>query len=681
MIGRYQVGDQPVPGFVLQAKLGEGSFGSVWSASGPGGSEVAIKVISLQRKYGDKELRALRLVKRVRHPNLVPLTGFWLLDEDGRLMDDSTVEELYRTSADPAATLVCADETAQPADLIVIMGLGDMSLEDRLRECQRDGLPGIPVDELLGYMEDAARAIDFLNKRQHSSDQGLVAIQHCDIKPQNILVVGGSAQICDLGLARILDDSRQTRAAFSAAYGAPECLTGSSPSPGTDQYSLAVSYVELRTGQLPFEDTSSHARVIQAHLDHRLDLSRLNSAEQVVIHRATSRDPADRFESVTAMVRALRSAVESAGKTQPQQRRSSRRVAHIMMTFAVASLFAIGFWKLRAHRGGDVLSVANATVGQEPAPSRDVPTTVPSIRPTAPELAPTQLPDASEASPPVSEVRTIAPESTIGGLVNADPVVDSLPAAEVDREPSFVFRWIGRRMRDTAGLIEPPFNAAIGGIAQSRQRLESTVIHWTFEEGMRASKEGNDRKAIAKFSSILQYDHQHAGSHTQRGLCLARLGQMDAALRDYDMAIEADARDADARRLRGILYAKNGQYNDALHDLNLAVEYDAQPAATCYRTRALVHLEMENFEAALADLEQFKACKIKSNHVLVLPLKVSRKGAFVEAESGQNITLEVGKAVRLVGINRERLKVEFQSEQSWTTGWIHQSFVQSDARL
>ena len=34
---RYQVGDQPIPGYKLEAFLGAGSYGEVWRAGGPGG--------------------------------------------------------------------------------------------------------------------------------------------------------------------------------------------------------------------------------------------------------------------------------------------------------------------------------------------------------------------------------------------------------------------------------------------------------------------------------------------------------------------------------------------------------------------------------------------------------------------------------------------------------------------
>src|SRR5262245_55469455 len=233
----YSKGDEPIPGYQLKSFLGRGGFGEVWKASAPGGMDAAIKIINLGDKQGLKEFRAIRLVKYVRHPNLVPINAFWLKDEDDTVLGDGSEE--------PDSVWL----KAHGAELIIAMGLGDKNLYDRLRECKDGGLMGVPVEELLDYMEAAARAIDYLNQPTHKLASGLGAIQHCDIKPQNILIVGGSVQVCDFGLARVLDaDARTTsEAAGSYAYIAPELIDGARPSRTTDQYSLAISYFELRT--------------------------------------------------------------------------------------------------------------------------------------------------------------------------------------------------------------------------------------------------------------------------------------------------------------------------------------------------------------------------------------------------------------------------------------------------
>ena len=316
MPAAYVVGDEPIPGYRLLGFLGRGGFGEVWKASAPGGAHVALKIIELHGKRGAKEFRALQLVKNIRHPNLVQVTAFWMKNAQGEILDETiadavTVAEV-EAPADAKETLdIQSIEQARafPAELIIAMGLGDKSLADRLTECQQQGLEGIPGHELLDYMEQAARAIDFLNSPRHDLGAGPVSIQHRDIKPQNILIVGDAVQVCDFGLARALSDITMTQFAGSPAYSAPECLDGNRVSPATDQYSLAVSYVELRTGVLPFDDESLMS-VINAHLQGTLNLSRLHEAERRVIEKATARVPEERFASAREMVRALQVAME-----------------------------------------------------------------------------------------------------------------------------------------------------------------------------------------------------------------------------------------------------------------------------------------------------------------------------------------------------------------------------------
>src|SRR5262249_41246994 len=83
----YAKGVEPVPGFRLLEPLGRGGFGEVWKAEAPGGTQAAVKVISLSNNEGFKEFRAIRLVKRLRHPHLVPIIAFWMKDSKGNLID------------------------------------------------------------------------------------------------------------------------------------------------------------------------------------------------------------------------------------------------------------------------------------------------------------------------------------------------------------------------------------------------------------------------------------------------------------------------------------------------------------------------------------------------------------------------------------------------------------------
>ena len=78
----YAEGDEPVPGYQITRFLGAGGYGTVWVAKSPGDVEIALKIINLQGQ-GLKEFRAVGIVKKLRHPNLIPIYAYWLKDEQG----------------------------------------------------------------------------------------------------------------------------------------------------------------------------------------------------------------------------------------------------------------------------------------------------------------------------------------------------------------------------------------------------------------------------------------------------------------------------------------------------------------------------------------------------------------------------------------------------------------------
>ena len=76
--------------------------------------------------------------------------------------------------------------------------LAERTLADRLRECLGRGERGIPFGELLGCLREAAEGLDHLNR---------CGVQHRDVKPANLLLVGGSVKVGDYGLAKLLQGS------------------------------------------------------------------------------------------------------------------------------------------------------------------------------------------------------------------------------------------------------------------------------------------------------------------------------------------------------------------------------------------------------------------------------------------------------------------------------------------
>jgi hypothetical protein len=240
--------------------LGSGGFGEVWQATGPGGFHVALKFLLLGHEAGDAELRALEVVKHIRYAHLLPLFGAWRRDN------------LF----------------------IIAMELADKALLARLHEVCDQGLPGIPRDELLGCMRDAAQGIDHLNA---------AGIQHRDVKPHNLLLVGGSVKVADFGLAKVLQRTVASHSgAMTVAYAAPECFK-ETVTRNSDQYSLGISYCQLRGGRLPFEGNGY--QVMAGHLLNAPDLSMLPEAERPAVARALAKSPEDRWPCCRHFVEAL----------------------------------------------------------------------------------------------------------------------------------------------------------------------------------------------------------------------------------------------------------------------------------------------------------------------------------------------------------------------------------------
>lgn len=265
-------GAEPVPGYRLVSRIGQGGFGEVWKAETAGGFRVALKFVRLDRSASESELRSLELLKRLRHPNVISTIGSWQFDD----------------------YLVIASE------------LVGQSLQDRLDRLREQGQVGIPKSELWSYMNDAAKAIDYLNSPRHPLGDGRKgSIQHRDIKPRNLLLSGGGLKVADLGIARLLEGTATGHTgAMSVAYAAPEFFEVKT-SERSDQYSLAITYCELRGGRLPF--VGADFQIMKGHVDGKPDLSMIPDVERRVVLRALAKNPLERWSSCGAFVTALAS--------------------------------------------------------------------------------------------------------------------------------------------------------------------------------------------------------------------------------------------------------------------------------------------------------------------------------------------------------------------------------------
>src|SRR5690348_7609857 len=261
-----QACDIVLPGYTLSERIGSGGYAEVWRAEAPGGIEKAVKIVYgfYNDELASQELKSLERIKGVRHPFLLSLERFEVIN--GRLA--------------------------------ILTELAEMSLDQRLSQCHASGLPGIPRDELVRYMSDAAEALDFLANR-HS-------LLHLDIKPENLLISGEHIKVADFGLVKELATRTQNSmvAGMTPTYSAPE-MFDDSPSPYSDQYSLAIVYQEMLTGTLPFPGRTA-AQLANQHLRTQPQLAGLAEIDRRAVARALAKIPGERFPSCQAFVHALR---------------------------------------------------------------------------------------------------------------------------------------------------------------------------------------------------------------------------------------------------------------------------------------------------------------------------------------------------------------------------------------
>ncbi|HMO37677.1 MAG TPA: hypothetical protein PKA06_16675, partial [Gemmatales bacterium] len=153
-------GREIVPGHKLVHLLGRGAYGEVWQAQAPGKLPIALKIIKdLDRASGRgrQEYRALEIIQNITHSGLMELRAYWLLDRHGQPIPD----EIRGHTGAPV-----------PATLVIATRLADKNLSQVLEKYREEGKPGIPVKELLGYMQQVGAALDYLNQPRHRLGRG-----------------------------------------------------------------------------------------------------------------------------------------------------------------------------------------------------------------------------------------------------------------------------------------------------------------------------------------------------------------------------------------------------------------------------------------------------------------------------------------------------------------------------
>jgi hypothetical protein len=327
-VGNYRILDQ----------LGAGGMGEVYRAEPvTGGAVVALKVIDASHASPEEVARFLRAADaaaKLSHPNVVATHG---AGQSGgychlamELIDGVSVQQIVRglASAPVGIQLVFSMSAARSAaatapppltlyDLAIgrrpgvafgdeTVALGTTAQPHRRddRHISRAAATALQLPHYhrmcCEWVRDAARGL------HHAHQVGVI---HRDVKPGNLMVGRDNrVRVIDFGLAHHFDDATLTRTGQllgSPLYMSPEQVTGRIElTARTDVYSLGLVLYELLTLGPPVQ-AGNREELFQRIIAKPLDpLTRVNPAVgreiETVVHKATAKDPDERYQSAAA---------------------------------------------------------------------------------------------------------------------------------------------------------------------------------------------------------------------------------------------------------------------------------------------------------------------------------------------------------------------------------------------
>ena len=272
MVGSTGVGGK-LDRYEIEAELGRGAMGVVYRARDPKLDRiVAIKTVSLagldtaaEQEYRKRFVIEAQAAGRLSHPGIVTIF----------------------------------DVREEPAPYLVMEYVDGQSLQQLVNGEKQP----LPLSSTLRLVQEVAEALHYAHL------QGVV---HRDIKPANILVnAEGHPKIADFGIAK-LNQAELTlpgQILGSPAFMAPEQLSDESADARSDLFSLGVILYYMLTGHRPFQGNST-TTVCFKLINHEPPCvsafePKFPPELDRIVSRAIAKNPADRYQTGSAMAAEL----------------------------------------------------------------------------------------------------------------------------------------------------------------------------------------------------------------------------------------------------------------------------------------------------------------------------------------------------------------------------------------
>jgi serine/threonine-protein kinase len=205
-------------------------------------------------------------------------------------------------------------------------------------------------DRQLPYRDVIAIGTSVAEALAHAHQAGLV---HRDVKPENILFAGGQAHLSDFGIARALErmtgDATTTTGVIrgTPAYVSPEQAAGQVEFDGrSDVYSLGCVLYEMVAGVQPFVGPTPQSVIVQRISFRPTPVAQFRDTVpadlEAIIERAMMPAPADRFQTASELLTALRSAgSEPSDPTRRVRRAPPSRRSWVLAAAGAAAVIAV----------------------------------------------------------------------------------------------------------------------------------------------------------------------------------------------------------------------------------------------------------------------------------------------------------------------------------------------------
>jgi eukaryotic-like serine/threonine-protein kinase len=280
---------QAVGEYRVEAKIGQGGFGTVFKAVHPLiGKVVAIKVLarrfSVDPEMVSRFIAEARAVNQIRHHNIIDIFSF------GQLEDRRHYYVMEYLDGEPLDVLLDREGRIEPA-------------------------AAIPILRAIARALDAAHA------------KGIV---HRDLKPENVFLAadpddGWFPKLLDFGIAKLLappTDVAKHRTGTGIPLGTPHYMSpeqcrGKDVDHRTDTYALGILAYRMLSGVLPF-DGDDYLSILMKQIGEAAPPPSSHAEElppgvDDAIAWLMHKDPAQRPPNLITAVRALEAAFEAAG--------------------------------------------------------------------------------------------------------------------------------------------------------------------------------------------------------------------------------------------------------------------------------------------------------------------------------------------------------------------------------